>query len=236
MTERLSGLEVEYAIALIYSQRSGQAARRRLPSMSAKGTRIWASAAQTPVLFDVRPAVAVKLRVRDFDGQPTMARLLFRDELGHVYPPQPKRLAPDFFFQPHVYRSDGETVLLPPGKFTMQASRGPEYRVLQREVEISNRDLRPQTQACEATIEVELQRWINPPASRLLCGRPSHSRRRLCALHEPDRRRHAGRHVPAGEGRGAERRLRAHLGAVLRLPAAVLRAARARDQRAAARC
>jgi hypothetical protein len=49
----------------------------------------------------------VKLRVRDFDGQPTVARLLFRDNRRARLPPQPKRLAPDFFFQPHIYRADG---------------------------------------------------------------------------------------------------------------------------------
>ena len=29
---------------------------------------------------------------------------------GHMYPPQPKRLAPDFFFQKQVYRHDGDVV------------------------------------------------------------------------------------------------------------------------------
>ena len=52
--------------------------------------------------------MSVQLHIRDFDGQPTTARLTFRDKLGHVYPPQRRRLAPDFFFQPQVYRADGE--------------------------------------------------------------------------------------------------------------------------------
>ena len=65
--------------------------------------------------------------LRDFDGQPTTARLEFRDRHGRVYPPQAKRLAPDFFFQPQIYRNDGDVVLLPPGEFTLESSRGPEY-------------------------------------------------------------------------------------------------------------
>ena len=45
-----------------------------------------------------------------------------------VYPSQTKRLAPDFFFHPQVYRADGESVALPPGEYTIEYSRGPEYR------------------------------------------------------------------------------------------------------------
>lgn len=153
LTERLSGLEVEYAIALIYSSEQG----RREATIAfdvGQGSQDLGFRGQTPVLFDVRPAVAVRLRVRDFDGRPTVARLLFRDKLGHVYPPQPKRLAPDLFFQPHVYRNEGEVVLLPPGRFEMQASRGPEYRVLRREIAIPA--------SAEANVEVDLQRWVNP--------------------------------------------------------------------------
>ena len=81
------------------------------------------------MLFEVLPAVAVKLDVRDADGQPTPARLEFRDAADRVYPPQAKRLAPDFFFQPQIYRAHGQSVILTPGKFTMESSRGPEYRV-----------------------------------------------------------------------------------------------------------
>ncbi len=86
------------------------------------------------MLFTVKPAIALKLRVRDVDGTPTTARLQFVDDQGHVYPPQPKRLAPDLFFQKQIYRADGEEVRLPPGKFTLYYGRGPEYRVLQRTV------------------------------------------------------------------------------------------------------
>ena len=72
--------------------------------------------------------------MRDADGTPTTARLQFVDDQGHVFPPQPKRLAPDLFFQKQIYRADGEEVLLPPGQFTLFYGRGPEYRVLQRSV------------------------------------------------------------------------------------------------------
>ena len=41
---------------------------------------------------------------------------------------------PDFFFQPQVYRADGEHVMLPPGKYNVTFTRGPEYVAQQREL------------------------------------------------------------------------------------------------------
>jgi hypothetical protein len=107
-----------------------------------------------PVLFRIDPAVRVGLKVRDAAGELTTARFVFRDDAGHVFPPQPKRLAPDLFFQPQIYRADGETVLLPPGELTMEVGRGPEYRVETRRVTVPA--------SGEATIDVQLNRWIEP--------------------------------------------------------------------------
>lgn len=49
-----------------------------------------------------------------------------------IYPLPSRRVAaydeyPDFFFQPQIYRSNGEHVLLPSGKYNVTISRGPEY-------------------------------------------------------------------------------------------------------------
>lgn len=152
MMPQLSGLEVEYVIALIYSSEAGK--REAVLAFDiGQGTQDLGFRAEVPVLFDVRPAVAVKLGVRDFDGKPTTARLTFTDAQGHVFPPQARRLAPDFFFQKHIYRADGGTVLLPPGEFTMEASRGPEYRTLKRQVTIPS--------AKETQLGVKLERWVN---------------------------------------------------------------------------
>jgi hypothetical protein len=153
LTDTLSGLEVEYAVTLIYSSEAGKR-EATIGFDVAQGNQDIGFRGEVPVLFEVRPARPVRLVVRDADGEPTVARLLFRDAQGRVYPPQPKRLAPDFFFQPHIYRRDGDNVLLPPGKFTLQQSRGPEYRVVEREIEI------PATG--NAALRVELERWINP--------------------------------------------------------------------------
>lgn len=152
MTSNLSGLEVEYAIALIYSSEAGKR-EATLTFDIGQGTQDLGFRAEVPVLLDVRPAVTVKLEVKDFDGTPTTARLTFTDAQGHVFPPQARRLAPDFFFQKHLYRPHGGTVLLPPGEFRMEASRGPEYRTVKTQVTIPA--------AKETTLPVKLERWIN---------------------------------------------------------------------------
>jgi hypothetical protein len=165
MTPNLSGLEAEYAIALIYSSESG----RREATITfdiGQGTQDLGFRAEAPVLFTVQPAVAVKLRVLDHDGTPTTARLQFVDKQGHVFPPQPKRLAPDFFFQKHIYRGDGEDVLLPPGTFTMFYGRGPEYRWMQRTVTIAP----AASGARSPEIAVRLERWIDPATHGFYSG------------------------------------------------------------------
>jgi hypothetical protein len=154
MTDSLSGLEVEYAIALIYSSEAGKR-EATIGFDVAQGNQDLGFRGEVPMLFETRKARSVTLVIRDADGEPTVAKLLFRDAAGHVYPPQPRRLAPDFFFQPHIYRNDGATVLLPPGRLKLQASRGPEYRVVEQDVVVPAEG--------DPKIRVDLERWINPP-------------------------------------------------------------------------
>ncbi|MEM7010442.1 MAG: CehA/McbA family metallohydrolase [Verrucomicrobiota bacterium] len=159
MTPNLSGLEVEYAIALISSNESGER-EATIAFDVGDGTQDIGFRGEAPVLFNVKPAIPVELSIRDHDGQPTTARLVFQDETGRVYPAQAKRLAPDLFFQKQVYRADGQTVRLPPGKFTAQASRGPEYRVQTLQLQV------PQ----QKNLEMKLERWIDPNADGFYSG------------------------------------------------------------------
>jgi hypothetical protein len=152
MTPNLSGLEVEYVVALIYSSEAGKR-EATLAFDIGQGTQDLGFRAEVPVLFDVRPAVEVKLDIRDHDGKPTTARLTFTDARGHVFPPLARRLSPDFFFQKHIYRANGDVVLLPPGEFTMEASRGPEYHTVKRIIRISSTG--------ESGLAVQLKRWFN---------------------------------------------------------------------------
>ena len=166
MTANLSGLDVEYAVALIYSSESG----RREATIAfdvGQGTEDLGFRAEVPVLFDVKPAVAVKLHVLDHDGTPTTARFQFVDRHGHVFPPQAKRLAPDLFFQKHIYRAHGEDVLLPPGELTMFYGRGPEYRWIKRTVAIPAAG---RAAPGKAEIAVRLERWIDPAARGFYSG------------------------------------------------------------------
>lgn len=152
LTGQLSGLKVEYAVALIYSSEAGQR-EATIAFDIGQGTQDLGFRSEVPVLFSVQPARRVRLGIRESDGTPTTARLEFRDSHGRVYPPQAKRLAPDFFFQPQVYRADGDVVLLPPGQFTVTSSRGPEYEELTSAVTISATK--------DNTVTVPLKRWIN---------------------------------------------------------------------------
>ena len=161
MTRNLSGLEIEYAIALIYCHESGKR-EATVQFDVGTGTQDIGFRGEVPILFDVRPAIPVRLRIRDHEGSPTVARLIFRDEQGRVYPPQAKRLAPDFFFQPQIYRKSGDVVLLPPGKFTVEYCRGPEYKLLKKPIEIPNQKT--------ATLELDLERWIDPMLFGFYCG------------------------------------------------------------------
>lgn len=161
MADKLSGLEVEYVVALVYSSVSGKR-EAKIGFELASGEKEKPPRAETALTLDIRPAVPVKLSILDDDGSPTVGRLIFRDAHGRVYPPQPKRLAPDFFFQPQIYRKDGDVVLLPPGEFTLQASRGPEYRVVERKVHVPAKS--------DAQLDVKLARWVNPQAHGFFGG------------------------------------------------------------------
>jgi len=79
--------------------------------------------------------------------------------LTGLYPLPSRRVAaydefPDFFFQAQVYRSDGENVTLPPGKYDVTFTRGPEY---------ISQDTQIIVPAKVDSIEVQfkLKRWIH---------------------------------------------------------------------------
>ena len=79
--------------------------------------------------------------------------------LTGIYPLPSRRIAladeyPDFFFQPQVYRSNGEHVLLSPGKYNVVFTRGPEYITQTKELVVP-----AGVNSIDATFE--LKRWIN---------------------------------------------------------------------------
>jgi hypothetical protein len=154
MARRLSGLPVEYIILEIFSRDSGQRSAQIAFDVG-EGTRDVGYRNDVSILFTAVPARLIPLRVRDERGNPAVASLLIRDRFGRIYPNQSKRLAPDFPFQPQVYRSDGEVIRLPDGVYTVTTSGGPEYVARTSEVNVDSTGPRE--------LAITLERWIDPP-------------------------------------------------------------------------
>jgi hypothetical protein len=152
MRERLSGLEVEYRILQLFSKDAGKR-EAKLAFDVGQGTQDLGFRSEVDVLFIARPATKVVFRVLDSDDRPTTGSFQIRDTLNRVYPSQTKRLAPDFFFHPQVYRANGEYVLLPPGDYTVEYTRGPEYR---------KKSQRLHVESAPMEIAFRLERWIDP--------------------------------------------------------------------------
>jgi hypothetical protein len=155
----LSGLEVEYRVLQIYARESGKR-EAKLVFDAGQGTQDLGFRNEVDILFHVDPVSKLVFKVMD-EGKPGMAGFLIRDAHGRVYPSQTKRIAPDFFFQKQVYRGDGESVALPPGTYTIEYSRGPEYRTVTRTIEMGTRD---------QTLDAKLERWIDPSKTGWISG------------------------------------------------------------------
>ncbi len=95
----------------------------------------------------------VTLRVRDENGKPCTAAFVIEDADGRVFPAQAKRLAPDFFFHPQIYRADGEQLRLPDGVYTIRCSRGPESIPEVRKLTV---------QGADTDFAYQVKRWIDP--------------------------------------------------------------------------
>src|SRR5262245_4018202 len=151
MRPRLSGLAVEYAILQIGSRDAGK--RSALIGINVgQGSQDVGFRNDVEVLFDARPSHPVVVRVRDEHGQPTTAGFLVKDGLDRIYPAVSKRLAPDFFFQPQVYRHDGQSIALPAGDFTVTVTRGPEYVSQTKRFSVKG----------ASELIFDLLRWIDP--------------------------------------------------------------------------
>ncbi len=151
LNKTLSGLALEYRVLVLYSRDAGQR-EAKLAFDVGQGTQDLGFRNEVNILFDCQPAVNVVLTILDDDGRPTTAHFVFRDERGRICPSRARRLAPDFFFHDQVYRHSGEAVLLAPGKYHVTYGRGPEYRVVERDIVVPT--------AKEYAESFKLERWI----------------------------------------------------------------------------
>ena len=149
---KLSGAKIEYRLLQLYSRDAGQR-EARLSFNTGQGTQDLGFRSDVDILFICHPAREVTLGVRDENGKPTTAAFVVRDRFGRTYPSQFKRLAPDFWFHPQVYRADGETLQLPDGDYTVEFSRGPESIPQTRTVTVDARTQR---------LDFQVERWIDP--------------------------------------------------------------------------
>ncbi|MEV6417776.1 CehA/McbA family metallohydrolase [Kribbella sp. NPDC051718] len=113
--------------------------------------------------FDCLPARDIRFDIREPDGSSTVAALTVLDSQRRAYPSKAMRLAPDMFFHEHVYRATGEVIALPAGEYEISARRGPEYREVRVEVELS---------AESEAVSIELDRWADPAARGYYSGDP----------------------------------------------------------------
>lgn len=184
----LSGLPLEYRVLSLYSRDAGKR-EAKIAFNVGQGTQDIGYRNDADILFTARPSTPVTLRVRDVDGKPTTASFVIRDGAGRIYPSQAKRLAPDFSFHPQVYRADGETLKLPPGTYTVECTRGPEYHAVKRQIKV------PAAKKHEERFQ--LARWIDPSTTGWYSG-DHHIHAAGCAhytnptegVHAPDMMRH----------------------------------------------
>lgn len=206
----LSGLTLEYAVVQLYSKEAGKRDVELSFNVGA-GTQDIGFRNAISILFDVAPAVTVRLHVTDTDGEPIMASFVISDgiereleaeasvapgevpkppgvsyewlqehyrealsrielqsvwerpllskKLVGLYPLPARRVAtqdtyPDFYFQPQIYRGDGEYVPLAPGTYDVTIDRGPEYIAQHRRLTVPEG-----VESME--FSVALERWVH---------------------------------------------------------------------------
>ncbi len=119
--------------------------------------RILDDSVQTIRNTDLRLGGAQRNLVSNFGG--ISSKYKIPPTLVGIYPLPARRIAafdeyPDFFFQPQIYRSDGEHVLLPPGKYDVSFTRGPEYIPQKITLVVP-------TGVKEYSANFQLKRWLN---------------------------------------------------------------------------
>ena len=157
----MSGLELEYAILSVYC---GEAGKREatLSFDVGQGTQDLGFRSELPILFTSLPSYPLKLaEVRDESGETIQARFIIQDTNGQIFPSQSQRQPPDFWFHPQIYRTEGQSIRLPEGRYNITCTRGPEYITQQKQIEVKG---------VGAEVGFVLKRWIDPSSSGYWSG------------------------------------------------------------------
>lgn len=161
LSDKLSGLAVEYRVLQLYSRDQGKR-EATLAFDIGQGTQDLGFRNELALLFDCHAAEEVRVDIRDASSDQLTAALEIRDAQGRVYPNPARRLAPDFFFHNQVYRRSGETLTLPAGSYDVRVTRGPEYLPQQLQLNVA--------EGGQNRLRVDLQRWIDPTQRQWYSG------------------------------------------------------------------
>lgn len=157
LPDSLSGAGIEYFIIRLYSRDAGL--KTAGFSIRCGNTEMKNEAT---VSFNCLAAHPVKLSILDDDHTSATASLTIKDANGNIYPSQAKRLAPDLFFESQIYRSDGDTIYLPSGNYSVEYTRGAEYLKGIKKFEIKSTP--------GQVLDLQLKRWINPNSRGYFSG------------------------------------------------------------------
>ena len=116
------------------------------------------------MLFDVKPAIPVKVNVTDFDGKPTTGRFTFTDAAGPRLPAAGRSGSPRT--SSSSSRSTGPTAARP-------AAAGRVHRGVRPRAGVPAQDAEGQDRAPakgEPQLAVKLERWVNPADYGLFSG------------------------------------------------------------------
>jgi len=152
MNRDLSGLGIEYRVVQLYSRDAGKREAKLMFDVG-QGTQDLGFRNELDILFEAKPAHKITLKIEDENGKPTTACFEVRDQMRRVYPSQAKRLAPDFGFHPQIYRTNGESIFLPEGAYTVEFSRGPESLTQTKNLTVD---------AKSKSWDFKVERWIDP--------------------------------------------------------------------------
>ncbi len=149
----LTGLEVNYGVVFVTCSERG----KRDATLSfnvGQGTQDLGFRSDLPIVFNTLPVYPLEIQqITDATGEDLMAGLIIKDRDGQVFPGQTNRVSPDLWFQPQIYRTSGDAIMLPEGSYSITCLRGPEYIPLQKQVELSDQG---------ESVSFNLERWIDP--------------------------------------------------------------------------